>query len=155
MSDSKYYAELCRTYKNDKQTLGQIDVIDGSVVLMSMPPKPNIVFTCFSLELPDKNNDGIADNEVRESCIPDGEYEMTLEDHPKFGWCYRLHNVPGRSGVLMHSGTNFTHTLGCILPGTDQKDLNKDGELDNTASKAALAKLVEFKLTRIKIWTRP
>ncbi len=154
-TDSKYYAELCRTYKNDKQTLGQIDVIDSSIDLLSMPAKPCIVFTCFSLELPDKNTDGIADNEVRESCIPDGEYKMTLENHKKFGWCYRIHDVPGRSGVLMHSGTNFTHTLGCILPGMDQKDLNGDGELDNTSSRIALAKLVEFDIKRIKIYTRP
>lgn len=137
-------AELCRVYKNDKQTLGQIDIFN----------KGKLLFTCFSLELPDLNNDGIENNERQKSCIPDGTYKLTKENHKKFGWCYRVHNVPGRDGVLIHSGTNFTHTLGCILPATNQKDLNGDGELDNTESRKALAKLVEYDLTEITIYTR-
>lgn len=111
--------------------------------------------TVFSLELPDLNNDGIPDNERQKSCIPEGLYRTTLENHKKFGWCYRVHGVPGRDGVLIHSGTSFTHTLGCILPGSDQKDLNADGYLDNVSSKAALAKLVACNFTTLEIVTRP
>lgn len=133
-------AELCRVWLDEKQTLGEITCGDVTV---------------FSLELPDLNNDGIPDNERRQSCIPEGTYRCTRENHKKFGWCYRLHDVPGRDGVLIHSGTNFTHTLGCILPALDQKDLTKDGLLDNVSSKAALAKLTALNFTSIKIWTRP
>lgn len=133
-----YTADLCRTFKNDKQTLGQIDVVDSDHL---------VFFTCFSLELPDLNN------EVRKSCIPDGTYKLTLENHPKFGWCYRVHDVPGRTGVLIHAGTNFTHTLGCVLPSMDQKDLNADGELDNISSKKALSELVKFDLKSIRIYS--
>ena len=128
-------AELCRVYKTDKETLGQIDVFEAG-------------FTCYSLELPDLNN------QRQISCIPDGTYKLTLENHKKFGWCYRLHDVPNRDGVLIHGGTYFTHTHGCILPAMEQKDLNGDGEIDNVSSKKALAELVKHNLTSIKIWTR-
>lgn len=133
-------AELCRVWLDEKQTLGEITCEDVTV---------------FSLELPNLNNDGIPDNERRQSCIPDGTYKCTRENHKKFGWCYRLHDVPGRDGVLIHSGVTYEHTLGCILPALDQKDLNKDGLLDNVSSKAALAKLTALNFTSIKIWTRP
>lgn len=142
---NRYTAELCRNLKNDKQTLGQIDVVDNV--------KKEIVFTCYSLELPDLNNDGIPDNERQKSCIPDGIYKITKENHKKFGWCYRMHDVPGRDGVLIHGGTNFTHTLGCILPATEHKDLNGDGQLDNVSSKKALAELVKYDLKSIYIYS--
>lgn len=133
-------ATLTRVFKDDKQTLGEITCGDVTV---------------FSLELPDLNNDGIPNNERQKSCIPDGLYRTTLENHKKFGWCYRVHGVPGRDGVLIHSGTNFTHTLGCILPGLSQKDLNGDRLLDNVSSKAALAELVKCNFGSIEITTRP
>lgn len=125
--------KLCRVFKDEKQTLGELSIDN---------------FTCFSLELPDKNN------ERRISCIPEGIYKVTKENHPKFGWCFRLHNVPNRDGVLIHSGTYFTHTLGCILPAMDQKDLNGDGLPDNVSSKKALANLCQFDIDEIEIYTR-
>lgn len=141
-------AELCRVWLDEKQTLGQIDVIDPDVSLLSMPPKPSIVFTCFTLELPWKNN------ERRVSCIPDGTYKCTRENHKKFGWCYRLHDVPNRDGILIHPLTNHTQSLGCIGPALDQKDMNGDGLLDNVSSRAAMAKLTALNFTEIKIYTR-
>lgn len=131
-------AILTRVFKDTKQTLGQIDV--GS-------------FKCYTLELPDLNNDGIDNNEIRSSCIPEGIYRVTRELHRKFGLCYRVHGVEGRSGILIHSGTYYTHTLGCILPATDQKDINKDGLLDNQQSRKALAKLCEFNFTELEVIT--
>lgn len=135
----EFQLDLCRIWKDVKQTLGELSVGE---------------FTGCSLELPDKNNDGIANNEVQQSCIPDGIYPVTKENHKKFGWCFRVHDVPGRSGVLIHSGTNYHHTLGCILPGMDQKDIDGDGLLDNVSSKKALAAMCEYNITSIKIWTR-
>jgi len=132
--DGSMRAELCRVFLDEKQTLGEITCGDVTV---------------YSLELPWKNN------ERRVSCIPDGLYKCTRENHKKFGWCYRLHNVPNRDGVLIHSGTTFEHTLGCILPALNQKDINGDGLPDNVSSKAALAKLTALNFTEINIWTRP
>jgi len=127
-------ADLCRVFLDEKQTLGEITCEDVKV---------------YSLELPWKNN------ERRISCIPDGLYKCTRENHPKFGWCYRLHDVPNRDGVLIHALTNYTQTLGCIGPALDQKDINGDALPDNVSSKAALAKLTALNFTEINIWTRP
>jgi len=134
--------DLCRIWKDEKQTLGELSVDDVVV---------------YSLERPDLNNDGIDGNEKQKSCIPDGRYPITyIKNHKKFGNCFLVHNVPGRSGIMMHSGTHYKHTLGCILPALDQKDITGDGILDNTSSKAALKKLFNVKgITHINVWTRP
>lgn len=138
--------ELCRIYKGKRQTLGQFDVINDA---------GEIVFTCFTLELPDLNNDGIENNEKRQSCIPDGEYPVVHHNSPKFGACFWVKDVPGRDAILIHPGTHKDHTLGCILPGTEQKDITGDGLLDNVGSKKAMAELLKYDITKIKIYTRP
>lgn len=141
----EFQLELCRVFRDEKQTLGQLDVINTTV----HSNETCVRFTCYSLELP------WLDNEKRISCIIDGVYKVTKENHKKFGWCFRLHDVPNRDGVLIHAGTTFEHTLGCILPASEQEDITKDGILDNTGSRKALAKLCEYNITSINIWTRP
>lgn len=136
----EFQLELCRVFKDVKQTLGEMSVGD---------------FTCFSLELPDLNNDGIPDNEKQKSCIPDGTYPVIRHRSEKFGDCFWVQNVPGRDAILIHGGTHYGHTHGCILPGTFQRDITKDGLPDNVESKKALAGLLKFNITSIKIWTRP
>ena len=58
------------------------------------------------------------------SCIPAGSYACKWLRSKKFGWCYHLSNVPGRSSILIHKG-NFvgstaagykTNSHGCLLP---------------------------------------
>jgi hypothetical protein len=137
----QYALDLCRVLDDGKQTLGQFDVVDNDTQL--------IVFTCFCLELPWKNN------EFQVSCIPAGEYRVVKHVSKKFKECYWIKDIPDRSAVLIHGGTNFTHTHGCILPAMDQSDLDKDGHLDNTSSKKALAKLLTYNITKIKIYYRP
>jgi len=65
------------------------------------------------------------DNRHDVSCIPAGTYAVRYSHSKHFGPCYRLADVPGRSGILFHSG-NFagdekeglkTDSKGCILPG--------------------------------------
>lgn len=131
-------ATLYRKSKTQKQTLGELQVGD---------------FSCFTLELPDLNNDGIEGNEVRRSCIPEGTYRVTRHNSPKFGKTFWIRDVPGRSAILIHPGNYFSHTLGCILVGTDQKDLNEDGHLDNSQSKKAMSRLLEYDITEIEITT--
>lgn len=131
-------ATLTRKSKTDKQTLGQLDVGD---------------FSCFTLELPDLNNDGIEGNEVRKSCIPEGVYPVVRHDSPKFGRCFWIKNVPGRSAILIHPGNYYFHTLGCVLVGTDQKDVNDDGLIDNISSRLAMEKLLEYDITEIEVKT--
>lgn len=66
---------------------------------------------CKVLELPWK------DNKKSISCIPEAVYlvrkEPPKEDRP-YPY-FRLPQVPGRSGILIHRGTNPTHSKGCLL----------------------------------------
>lgn len=131
-------AKLFRIFKDDKQTLGEIQVGDLSL---------------FTLELPDLNNDGIEGNEVRKSCIPEGTYRVTRHTSPKFGKTFWVRDVPGRTAILIHPGNYHSHTLGCILVGMDQKDMNKDGLLDNVSSKKAMSLLLEHDITELEVVT--
>ena len=71
-----------------------------------------------TLELPWRNN------RVQRSCIPPGSYRCSMVQSPRFGRVYGVHNVPGRSAVLIHSANlagdvdlGYTTQLqGCIAP---------------------------------------
>jgi hypothetical protein len=66
----------------------------------------------YTLELPD------CGNRRNVSRIPAGTYTTTeVANHSRFGYCLRLHNVTGRSGILIHVGNSPRDTTGCILPG--------------------------------------
>ena len=80
---------------------------------------PDVGFSCFSLELPWR------DNKPRISRIPNGEYIVSIRNSPKYGKIYHVTSVEGRSYILIHWG-NYggdkskgykTHTEGCILLG--------------------------------------
>ena len=131
-------AKLFRIFKDEKQTLGEIQIGDLSL---------------FTLELPDLNNDGIDNNEVRKSCIPEGIYRVKKHNSPKFGKTFWVKDVPGRSAILIHPGNYHYHTLGCILVGLDQEDLNGDGLIDNKSSKKAMGFLLEYDITELEIVT--
>ena len=68
---------------------------------------------CHSLELP------WLENHRNVSCIPSGTYKVTKGFSNRFAECFYLHNVPGRSGILIHPGNSVKDTQGCILPGLD------------------------------------
>ena len=102
---------------------------------------------CKCLELPWKENKrGI-------SCIPNGIYPVTKEppippndpggrkERPY--WHFRIHNVPGRSGILIHTANYFRQLKGCQAPGITFVDLDKDGSLDVAESTKALKKMIE------------
>lgn len=131
-------AILYRTFKDDKQTLGEIQVGDISI---------------FTLELPDLNNDGIEGNEVRKSCIPEGSYRVVRHTSPKFGKTFWVKDVKGRSAILIHPGNYYYHTLGCILVGIDQEDMNGDGLIDNKSSKKAMELLLKYEITELEVVT--
>lgn len=86
-----------------------------------------------------------------ESCIPTGQYLCTWHNSPKFGNCYHVNDVPGRTHVLIHSG-NFagnepnwqSDVEGCILVGRKRGVMpNKKSKIQRCvlASKEALAAL--------------
>lgn len=129
-------ALLIRTMKEDRQTLGELQVGD---------------FKCYTLELPDLNNDGIEGNEVRKSCIPDGTYPVKAHTSPKFGRTFWIKEVPGRTAILIHAGNFHRHTLGCVLVGSDHKDVNDDGYLDVVNSKKTMEQLIKFDIDEIEV----
>lgn len=64
------------------------------------------------------------DNARKRSCIPAGLYRCALVRSPRFGLCYHVQDVPGRSAILIHAGnwagripSRRTHVQGCILLG--------------------------------------
>lgn len=106
---------LERVYLPDR-TLGSIIGPQGGIIAKT-------------LELP------WLDNQRSVSCIPEGKYKVlkmppipgdnpnTPVDesggrHPRPYWHFRLPSVPGRSGILIHRGTNPAHSQGCILVGS-------------------------------------
>lgn len=95
-------------------------------------------FQCFTLELPWLNN------RTGESCIPEGEYEISHYNSPKHGDVLLLVNVVGRSMIEIHAG-NYTRQIeGCILVGDSIKYLDGDSIPDVTNSKNTLRKLVSL-----------
>jgi hypothetical protein len=96
---------LLRTESGDQGTFGLLAVDN---------------FTCFTGELP------WLDNRSKVSCIPVGKYNVLWELSPRLHkHTYRLKNVKGRDGVLIHSANLVgdstkgfkTQLQGCIAMG--------------------------------------
>ncbi len=70
------------------------------------------------------------------SCIPEGIYECVPHVKSNNGQkCWLLRNVPGRSGILIHTGNTDLDSEGCIIVGLMSSE---SGVLE---SELALAKL--------------
>lgn len=96
-----------------------------------------------SYELPDKNN------KKGESCIPVGKYRGTrhiTKSYPRERFAYLIKDVPGRDGILIHSGNTSKDTSGCILLGRSFGKLEIDGKKVDAIldSKKAMAELQDF-----------
>lgn len=104
-----------------------------------------ITYSCKTLELEWLNN------ERQRSCIPSGSYKVTKWNSPKFGACFKIHDVKGRSDILIHSGNFKSQTKGCILVGERFKDLDGDKQTDITNSKKTLNELLEILPSDIKL----
>lgn len=72
----------------------------------------NAKVLCYTIERPWLNN---AEDE---SCIPEGTY--LCSPHVKSNnmqLCWELQNVPGRTGILIHTGNTEGDSEGCIIIG--------------------------------------
>lgn len=84
------------------------------------------------------------DNRPQRSCIPAGSYPCRIVQSPRFGRCYGVFSVPGRSAILIHPANlagdvelGWTSQLhGCIAPCL------KAGAMRNTAGRMQAAGLV-------------
>lgn len=118
-----------RIEQSDKQTTGKLLIKDLS---------GKVLFECFTLELPWKNN------ERRISCIPIGTYLVRPRVSQKYGQHLHILDVPNRDFILIHEA-NYVHQLqGCIAVGQKLSDLNGDGLKDTTSSKLTKMRLLEY-----------
>lgn len=92
---------------------------------------------CYTLELPYKNNNRNI------SCIPVGLYNVERRYSTKYKYHFHITNVPDRSLILIHHGNFNYQTRGCILVGEDIADINADGAVDVTNSKATMRLLLK------------
>jgi hypothetical protein len=68
----------------------------------------NIIFSCFTIELPWKNN------EDKVSCIPAGVYPLVWEFSQHFGRnLWEIKNVPQRDECKLHVANRVSELLGC------------------------------------------
>jgi hypothetical protein len=119
-----------RRIRNPRQTLGVLTVRDGD----------EQVWQCVTSELPWR------DNLRRQSCIPDGQYQVLhrsagrsrMLDYPHL-W---LPNVPSRSHILIHAGNYVADSAGCILVGDELVDWDADHVTEITDSRRTLEILV-------------
>jgi hypothetical protein len=121
------FALLSRSY-GEKQTTGCLSIYDEDTEVLQVK----------SLELP------YLENHKDISCIPPGEYKCERITSVKFGLCFIVKDVPGRSGILFHSGNFTTDTEGCILPGLRFVDINLDGNIDVSDSLKALGMMLHI-----------
>lgn len=122
---------LIRFRWNDQGTIGVLRLAEGKVL--------------YTAELPWRDNR----NEL--SCIPAGDYACEFIKRTPSGRTnvWHVKKVPGRDGVLIHSGNYAgdttlglkTHSLGCILPGRTWGALA--GQQAVLASKPAMGQLAE------------
>lgn len=120
---------LTRTYEDDYQTTGKIEIYD---------PFEGLIFTCKTLELPWRGN------QKDISRIPDNSYLATKHISPKFGECILVNDVEGRTWILIHKGNFHRDILGCILVGESFYDIDGDGHLDVTNSSKTMKQLMKI-----------
>lgn len=130
-------ATLDRFEDDGKQTLGVLTIGTGNQVL----------YMCKTLELPWRDNA----NSI--SCVPAGTYKVKKYSSETYPGVYELQDVPGRSKILIHWGNYNRNTQGCILVGSEHKDIDGDGLRDVRHSRKTLRQLKnkidykEFELT--------
>ena len=83
----------------------------GKYLKLRFNEKEDLVFSCYTLELPFKNN------QVSISRIPKGNYLCKFIFSAKHKFCYSIESVHNRQNILIHKGNFVQDTHGCILIG--------------------------------------
>ena len=107
--------EFSLVLERNKSTLHSVT---GKLLLLDN--KNNLILQLRTLERP------WVFNERKISCIPSGTYLVKRHISPKFGQCFKIQDVQGRSDILIHSGNVVSDTIGCVLVG-----LTKGSGVDN------------------------
>lgn len=97
----------------------------------------NLVWRCKTLELPWLNN------KPQISCIPAGKYVCRRVKSSKFGETFQVCDVPGRVGILFHTGNSAPKdTRGCVLLGVGCEISGNNAYL--LASRAAMKTFMQM-----------
>ena len=103
-------------------------------------------FKCFTLELPDLNN------QKNISCIPKGVYWAKKRFSPnKQQWVVEYINVPNRTYIQIHSASFTRQLLGCQAVGDGIKWIDGDDILDVTNSVQTFNELMSVLPSRFEI----
>lgn len=100
---------------------------------------------CVCMELPWRKNASFV------SCIPAGCFECTPEVDAEKGRIFRLHNVPGRDGVLIHTANRTRELRGCLAPGLYFGFEGKPGVTSSRKALDAIIELVSFQSFSLQI----
>lgn len=100
------------------------------------------VFKCFTLEDKDRHLEIPTNQKVpHESAIPVGTYPLILDMSQRFGRLMpHVLDVPGFTGIRIHSGNTSQDTEGCLLVGNVR---NRDRVTDSRAAFMSLMETIE------------
>ena len=104
--------------------------------LLFLDNKTNLILQLRTLERP------WVFNERKVSCIPTGQYLVKRHVSPKFGQCFKIQDVKGRSDILIHSGNVVNDTLGCVLVGLTSGSVDDSNTAMVYSSRKAMAVLL-------------
>ena len=105
-----------RKFKGDKYTISDVFIDGVKICNMLEDPVRNLI---------DKNKDGDFNDPGEgkvygNTAIPSGTYEIVITYSPRFKkYLPLLVDVPGYSGIRIHSGNSALDTSGCLLPGVN------------------------------------
>ena len=130
--------EFSLILERDKSTLHSTT---GKLLLVDN--KNNLILQLQTLERP------WIFNERKVSCIPTGTYLVKRHISPKFGQCFKIQDVKGRSDILLHSGNVVNDTLGCVLVGLTSGTVDDTDTAMVYSSRKAMAVLLALIDTEI------
>ena len=123
--------EFSLVLERNKSTLHSVT---GKLLLLDN--KNNLILQLRTLERP------WVFNERKISCIPSGTYLVKRHISPKFGQCFKIQDVKGRSDILIHSGNVVKDTLGCVLVGLTSGTVDDSDTAMVYSSRKAMAVLL-------------
>lgn len=120
--------EITRIIEGNFQTLG-----NGSLWIDAVKK-----FDFVTLELPNRHN------KINISSIPTDNYKGEVITRPNGKKAILIKNVPNRTAILIHTGNFNTDVKGCILVGSNFKDLNSDQLADVYQSTITMNQLLSY-----------